>query len=111
MLCAPCGAHNNRSALSTTWSEKELHGQLSYPRVASLLKRTEIAFRAELGEVAGGSRLVEVHPVKEIEKLGAELELDALCEREILGNRHIPTVEAWKTQAPLAQVAERAGRV
>jgi len=91
--------------------EKELQRQLADARIASLIQGAEVSLRAELGKITGGGALVEVYAVQEIEKLGPELELDALGEGEIFGQPQIPGKGARKTQAPLAEVAKRARRV
>src|SRR5438132_1455659 len=78
--------------------EEELQCQLADPRVASLIQGAKVSLRAELGKITGGDALVEVHAVEEIEKLGTELELEALGEEEIFGKAQIPGKGAWKTQ-------------
>ena len=106
-------------ASSWLWrSEEEFQRQLADARVTSLScsKGSESA-RAELLEIrdarlragARGHFLIkEVHAVKDVKELRAELEFPAFREDEALGESHVPVILARHSKGVLARSAVRA---
>src|SRR5215510_7479808 len=80
-------AKNIKTSDFIVFSPQELQGDLGNPRVPCAANLTEkVALHAEVG-------LSELSVIEEIEELRPELQANALMDRKLFGERHVPVVD------------------